>query len=279
MQAPKYGPAVDMWAAGTVFAEIFLGGTPLFPGKDEADQMESIVRKRGHPRMAGWRQGADLLKARGFHVPLVTPTSIDELVPDASHSFKQLLEDLLKYDPDERPLAAEAMRYPFFTTTPLQLPSSLKNDPVSQEYHDDNQYHRQSGKPRRPEPLPHSHESPEHRSGLCRRPALLDSSREKVPEISLVSEDTDLSIRRDTLDYLHDEVRYARRPSESWSRTKDVSRRMKCLPLRRSQRLRTQPDRYIPGEQMFVIPKIKVANRGITKLRSPAASFNMRKRQ
>lgn len=30
----KYGPAVDMWSVGCIFAEL-LNGKPVFPGKDE----------------------------------------------------------------------------------------------------------------------------------------------------------------------------------------------------------------------------------------------------
>jgi len=33
----KYGPAVDMWSVGCIFAEL-LHGKPIFPGKDEVRQ-------------------------------------------------------------------------------------------------------------------------------------------------------------------------------------------------------------------------------------------------
>lgn len=32
----KYGPAVDMWSVGCIFAEL-LNGKPVFPGKDEVN--------------------------------------------------------------------------------------------------------------------------------------------------------------------------------------------------------------------------------------------------
>lgn len=32
----KYGPAVDMWSVGCIFAEL-LHGKPIFPGKDEVN--------------------------------------------------------------------------------------------------------------------------------------------------------------------------------------------------------------------------------------------------
>lgn len=38
--ATKYGPAVDMWSVGCIFAEL-LHGKPIFPGKDEV--ISSVV--------------------------------------------------------------------------------------------------------------------------------------------------------------------------------------------------------------------------------------------
>lgn len=34
----KYGPAVDMWSVGCIFAEL-LHGKPIFPGKDEVSHI------------------------------------------------------------------------------------------------------------------------------------------------------------------------------------------------------------------------------------------------
>jgi serine/threonine protein kinase len=34
MGATKYGPAVDLWSVGCIFAEL-LYGKPILPGKDE----------------------------------------------------------------------------------------------------------------------------------------------------------------------------------------------------------------------------------------------------
>lgn len=43
-----YGPEVDMWSVGCIFAEL-LTGKPLFPGKDETDQMDKIAQIMGSP--------------------------------------------------------------------------------------------------------------------------------------------------------------------------------------------------------------------------------------
>lgn len=42
----QYGPPVDVWAIGCVFAEL-LSGVPLWPGKSDADQLYLIRRTLG----------------------------------------------------------------------------------------------------------------------------------------------------------------------------------------------------------------------------------------
>lgn len=43
-----YGPEVDMWSVGCIFAEL-LTGKPLFPGKDETDQLDRIAKITSSP--------------------------------------------------------------------------------------------------------------------------------------------------------------------------------------------------------------------------------------
>lgn len=45
----QYGPPVDVWAIGCVFAEL-LAGVPLWPGKSDVDQLYLIRKTLGkHP--------------------------------------------------------------------------------------------------------------------------------------------------------------------------------------------------------------------------------------
>ncbi len=48
MGADTYGPEVDVWSVGCILAELLLG-KPLFPGKDEADQLAKISNILGTP--------------------------------------------------------------------------------------------------------------------------------------------------------------------------------------------------------------------------------------
>ncbi|KAK9129071.1 hypothetical protein Syun_017868 [Stephania yunnanensis] len=49
----KYGPAVDMWSVGCIFAEL-LQGKPILPGKDEPEQLNKIFELCGAPDEVNW---------------------------------------------------------------------------------------------------------------------------------------------------------------------------------------------------------------------------------
>lgn len=43
---PTYGPAVDVWAIGCLFAEM-MTGNPIFPGDSDIDQLYIIIKMIG----------------------------------------------------------------------------------------------------------------------------------------------------------------------------------------------------------------------------------------
>ncbi len=45
----QYGPPVDVWALGCVFAEL-LSGNPLWPGRSDVDQLHLIRQTLGNKR-------------------------------------------------------------------------------------------------------------------------------------------------------------------------------------------------------------------------------------
>ena len=57
--ASKYGPPIDLWAAGCVFAEM-LRGIPLFAGTTDIEQLALVVRTLGTPNLTEWPELATL---------------------------------------------------------------------------------------------------------------------------------------------------------------------------------------------------------------------------
>jgi glycogen synthase kinase 3 beta len=110
--ATAYATAIDIWSAGCVIAEIFLG-KPLFPGESASDQIVEIIKVLGTPNreqlfdMNSKYSGPKLPEIRG------TPWArvFKGKVPAEALSF---LESLLVYSPGRRPNAYQALHHPFF---------------------------------------------------------------------------------------------------------------------------------------------------------------------
>ncbi len=51
--AVQYGPAIDIWSVGCIFAEL-LGQKAIFPGRNEVDQLELIFKLCGTPNDEVW---------------------------------------------------------------------------------------------------------------------------------------------------------------------------------------------------------------------------------
>ncbi len=53
MGSTHYGPEIDMWSVGCIFAELLYGKT-LFNGQEESDQLTKIFKAFGTPTEADW---------------------------------------------------------------------------------------------------------------------------------------------------------------------------------------------------------------------------------
>lgn len=110
----NYTTAIDIWAAGCIFAELFLR-RPLFPGKDHADQVRRIIKLTGKP-------GPDVI-SQMRHAPMEAavaqqsasaPPNWAMLFPKANADEVQLMRAMLEFDPRKRISAADALRHPYF---------------------------------------------------------------------------------------------------------------------------------------------------------------------
>ncbi|CAN6278427.1 unnamed protein product [Urochloa humidicola] len=94
MGSRSYGPAVDVWALGCVMAEL-LSGQPLFEADTEEEVLEQIKDLR------------DEFDAIGLHV--------SDVLPELSQAGREVLAGLLRFDPEERFNAADALKHRWFT--------------------------------------------------------------------------------------------------------------------------------------------------------------------
>jgi len=134
--ASMYGPAIDMWSAGCIFAELLLR-KPILPGKNEFEQIDLIFKLLGTPDEAEWPRCKalkyyDLILSQ---VPRRYSNRFDEKFSTLDPTAKDLLRKLLTLDPEKRISADEALNHEYFWTDPMPaLPAELPKYPPSHEF-------------------------------------------------------------------------------------------------------------------------------------------------
>jgi len=125
--AKSYGPSVDMWSVGCIFAELMLR-TAYLPGNNEIDQLRKINSALGNITESNWPGVTCLPNYIRFTEHPATP--FKQLFTAASDEAIDLLSKLLVYHPLSRITAEDALKHPYFTTgskstDPKDLPIPL----------------------------------------------------------------------------------------------------------------------------------------------------------
>eukprot|EP01040_Poterioochromonas_malhamensis_P002127 gene2127-2268_t len=138
LRSTNYNSPIDQWACGGILAELYTL-KPLFPGSSEADEIYKICAILGSPTMRSWPEGIKLAAQMQFRFPQFPTTPLNQIVQNASPEGLSLIQDLLLYDPQQRPTASQTLQHPFFQTNnalpaPLSsaepLPSTFTRRPV-----------------------------------------------------------------------------------------------------------------------------------------------------
>ncbi|MED6194364.1 Protein IMPAIRED IN BABA-INDUCED STERILITY 1 [Stylosanthes scabra] len=127
-----YGPSVDLWSVGCVFAELLVG-KPILQGRTEVEQLHKIFKLCGSPPDEYWK------KTRLPHATLFKPqqaydSCLRQSFKDLPSSSVNLLQTLLSVEPYKRGTATSALSSEYFKTKPHACePSSLPTYPPSKE--------------------------------------------------------------------------------------------------------------------------------------------------
>jgi len=136
----KYSSKIDLWSAGVFFVEM-LTRTPLFPGKNEADQIELIYNQCGSPNEDDWPGVTSLPyfaqygpKMR-YHRRLAQTLRSKQI----NEAGIDLINKLLALNPEKRYSATEALKHPYFNMdpavcTPDELPKVESEGHIYQLY-------------------------------------------------------------------------------------------------------------------------------------------------
>ena len=109
------GFALDVWSAGCIFVELFLG-RPLFRGEDEVDQLARIFSVLGVPTEETWPDVSCLRKYVEFKAESDAVTLGATLGKESP--ALPLSSRLLVLDPGRRPKAVDALSDDYFSRDP-----------------------------------------------------------------------------------------------------------------------------------------------------------------
>eukprot|EP01038_Epipyxis_sp_PR26KG_P012073 gene12073-16156_t len=132
LRATNYNSPIDQWACGGIMAELYTL-RPLFPGSSEADEIYKICSIMGSPTTRNWPEGLRLAAQMQFRFPQFVPTPLSQIVPNASQEAIQLMQDLMIYDPQQRPTSSQSLQYAYFqvnSTLPAPLSSAEPANPT-----------------------------------------------------------------------------------------------------------------------------------------------------
>ena len=115
----NYGPAIDMWGAGCIFAELFTKSA-LLKGRTEQNQLYLISRLCGSITPEVWPEVVNQPLYNKFELPSIFSSTIRQLGGVIKDPMAiSLLSDLLQIDPTKRLSAEDALDHEYFFNDPL----------------------------------------------------------------------------------------------------------------------------------------------------------------
>ncbi|CAM9431990.1 unnamed protein product [Ascophyllum nodosum] len=160
--ATRYGPCVDCWGVGCIFAELIIG-KPLFPAKVEQEQLELIFKVCGTPDSKRWPGYDDLPSFSSIMPKMTYPERLKQHLTEAARiagteklvtsETIDLISRLLTLDPHRRTSAQKALETRYFRTHPI-CPANIFEVPPLELPERDGSYHEfQTKRKRREEGL------------------------------------------------------------------------------------------------------------------------------
>jgi len=112
----EYTAAVDIWSVGCILGEL-IGRVPMFRGSDFLDQIRSICEVLGTPSDEDLRfippeneAARNFIKTR---FPSLKRKGWTAMYPQATEEQNSMLDGMLRFDPNGRLTASEALRHPY----------------------------------------------------------------------------------------------------------------------------------------------------------------------
>ena len=114
LRSTNYNSPIDLFAMGCIMVELY-NLRPMAPGANENDQLFKYCGVLGSPSMDTWQEGYRLAATAGAHFPACPGIPYATLVPASCEEGLQLMEEMLRWDPQRRITAVQSLAHPYFT--------------------------------------------------------------------------------------------------------------------------------------------------------------------
>ena len=126
--AVEYGPSIDMWAVGCIFAEL-LRSQPMFVANSELELLSKVFSVLGTPSEKDWPGLSSLPSYMSFTAPVKVLPLENVMGGTAPPHSVDLLKQMFCWDPTKRISAKDALEHEYFKgecTPPELLPRVKK---------------------------------------------------------------------------------------------------------------------------------------------------------
>lgn len=133
----SYGPEIDLWSLGCIFAELF-SLKPLFPGTSDIDQLSRIFSVLGNFSDEVWPECSKLPDYQTISFCKIdNPIGLEECLPNRSADEILIVKKLLSFNPANRATAMELLHDKYLSDDPLPLPTCELRVPSTNSSQDD----------------------------------------------------------------------------------------------------------------------------------------------